>query len=551
MSEQSAAIDPVDGAGGRLRLVAWLGTRVGWKRHLAALVLGALAATAMPPFFDLIGFAVALTGLVWIGDGCARSRRPGRASFWVGWFFGLGYFLVGLWWVTNALLIDAARWWWMVPVAALGLPMLLSLFWGAALWLWRRLGLTGPGRVAALAGIFGIAEWLRGTVMTGFPWNMPGYAWWPFDSVLQSASWIGFYGLTVVTLLIVMSPAAGIDGVTGRIARRAWAWPAGALGLLAAIAVGGHVRLALAPDLNAAEAHVPDVMLRLVQPNFSQTEKWTDALRNPNVATQIEMSKMEGWQQITHVIWAETAVTFSVTDKPERLAELAVAAPVGGYLLTGAPRVSVGIDSMARVHNSLLAISPTAQVAASYDKFHLVPFGEYAPFGDLLSFAGIAGGGGFTPGPGPQTLSLPSPANAPTLPPFSPLICYEAIFPGQVVATPAGPDAPAPQWLLNLTNDAWYGDSPGPRQHLQIVRGRAIEEGLPLVRAANTGISAVFDGYGREVARLDLGLRGVVDSRLPVALAGGTLYTTVGDVPFWVICAGLILVGVAKRRRRP
>lgn len=545
MSEGAASIDPAAAANVRLRLVGWIGTRVGWKRLLIAFILGALTATAMPPFYNLIGFAAGLTGLVWIGDGCARSRRPGRASFWSGWFFGLGYFLVGLWWVTNALLVDAARWWWLVPIAALGLPMGLSLFWGLALWLWRRIGFNGPTRVLALAAFFGIAEWLRGTILTGFPWNMPGYAWWPFDSMLQSASWLGFYGLSVVTLLIMMAPAAGIDGITGRIGRRAWIWPLAGVCLLAVMSGAGHLRLAAAPDIDAAEANVPDVMLRLVQPNFSQSEKWTDALRNPNVTTQIEMSKYEGWQSVTHVIWPETAVTFSVTDKPERLAELAIAAPVGGYLLTGAPRVSVGIDSKPRYHNSLLAIGPTSQVAATYDKFHLVPFGEYVPFGEFLSSAGLSFSGvagGFTPGAGAQTLDLPG------LPPFSPLICYEAIFPGQVVAASPAPGTPEPEWLLNITNDAWYGDSPGPRQHLQIVRGRAIEQGLPLVRAANTGISAVFDAYGREIARLDLGLRGVVDSRLPVALAGGTLFAALGGTLFWVACVLMILAATLRRR---
>ena len=543
MSDPAAVTEPqsTDSAKG-LRLVAWLGTRVGWKRQLAALLLGALTATAMPPFFDLIGFVVGLCGLVWIGDGCARSRRPGRASFWAGWFFGLGYFVVGLWWVANALLIDAARWWWLVPIAAVGLPMGLSLFWGLALWLWRRIGFAGPGRVAVLAGFLGIAEWLRGNILSGFPWNLPGYAWWPFDSVLQSASWLGFYGLTVVTLVVVMAPAAGVDGRTGRFMRRAWVWPAGGVGVLIVLMLAGHIRLASAPDVQAPEANVPDVMLRLVQPNFSQTEKWTDALRNPNVLAQVEMSKIEGWQSVTHVIWAETAVTFPVADKPDWLAELAVAAPVGGYLMTGAPRVSVGIDSRQRAHNSLLAIGPTGQIAATYDKAHLVPFGEYVPFGDLLSFTGVAGG--FTAGPGPQTLRLPG------LPPFSPLICYEAIFPGQVVAAPDGPDDERPEWLLNITNDAWYGDSPGPRQHLQIVRGRAIEEGLPLVRVANTGISAVFDSYGREITRLDLGLRGVVDSHLPVALPGRTFYAWAGDLLFWVICASLIAVGIINRKSR-
>jgi apolipoprotein N-acyltransferase len=538
LSEQAAAIDPVDSAG-RLRLVAWLGTRAGWKRHLAAFLLGALAGTATPPFYDLIGFAVAVTGLVWIGDGCARSRHPGRAAFWSGWFFGFGYFLVGLWWIANAPLVDPGRWWWVVPFAAVGLPTVLPIFWAVAMWVWRRIGFTGPGRVAALAGMLGIGEWLRGKAFTGFPWNMPGYIWWPFDSVLQSASWVGLYGVTVVTLLIMMSPAAGIDGATGRIGRRAWAWPAAGLALLAAVAVGGHLRLAAAPDVTAPEANVPGVVLRLVQPNFSQTEKWTEALRNHNVARQIEMSKIEGWQQVTHVIWSETAVTFAVADKPELLAELAIAAPVGGYLLTGAPRVSVGIDSQTRVHNALLAISPTAQIAASYDKAHLVPFGEYVPFGEWLGMGGVAGG--FTPGPGPQTLSLPG------LPPFSPLICYEAIFPGEVVADPP---AERPQWLLNITNDAWYGDSPGPRQHLQISRARAIEEGLPLVRVANTGISGVFDAYGRErVPVLDLGLYGVLDSPLPVALEGGTLYATIGDTAFWAIAVILIIAGVVSRRR--
>ncbi|MEZ5668422.1 MAG: apolipoprotein N-acyltransferase [Alphaproteobacteria bacterium] len=530
--------------GPRLAVVAWLAGLSGWKRQLAALLLGALAATAMPPLYDLIGLAVGLSGLVWLGDGCNRSRRPGRAAFWTGWFFGLGYFVAGLWWVCNALFVDIERWWWMIPFAGLGLPILLSIFWGIALWTWRRVRFAGPSRVAAMAAILGVGEWLRSWVLTGFPWNMPGYAWWPFDSMLQANALIGAFGLTLLTFLAMMAPAAGIDGTSGRVARRAWAWPAGAIGLIAVLAVFGHVRLVLAPDLRDPATETPGVLLRLVQANFSQSEKWADALRNPNVDTQIEMSKIEGWTGVTHVIWPETAVTFPVADDPVRLADLAVAAPVGGYLLTGAPRVTIGIDGVRRVHNAMLAIGPTAQVLTAYDKAHLVPFGEYVPFGDLISFTGVASGGGFTPGPGPQTIALDG------LPPFSPLICYEAIFPGAVTARPKEEGGPEPAWLLNITNDAWYGDSPGPRQHLQIVRVRAIEEGLPLVRAANTGISAVYDGYGRELARLDLGLRGVVDSPLPLPLSGGTLYAALGEAPFWAIVAGLLAWGIAARRPR-
>ena len=551
MTDQPPANDAERPNGLHLRAVAWLATRRGWQRQGLALLAGALTATAMAPIYDLVGFVLGLCALVWIGDGCARSRRPGRAAFWSGWFFGLGYFIAGLWWVVNAILVDVARWWWAIPFAIAGLPMGLAFFWAAGLWLWRRIGFTGPARVAALAALLGLTEWLRGWTFTGFPWNLPAHAWWPFDSVLQTTALLGTYGLSVVTLVVAMAPAAGIDGVTGRVARGAWIWPAAALALVAAMAVGGHIRLGAAPDIESAEANTPDVMLRLVQANFTQSEKWADALRVPNVQTQIDLTQIEGWDEVTHVIWPETAVTFPVSDRPDWLTGLAVAAPIGGYLITGAPRVTVGIDGRRRVHNSLLAVSPTAQVAASYDKFHLVPFGEYMPLQGLLSITGTD----FTPGAGPQTIGLPG------LPPFSPLICYEAIFPGEVTAPPASAagdattapkqaQAAGPAWLLNITNDAWYGDSPGPRQHLQIVRVRAIEEGLPLVRAANTGISAVFDGYGREVVRLGLGLRGVVDSPLPLPLEGGTLYAAFGEAGFWIIVVVLIAFAATFRRRQ-
>ncbi len=538
------------------RTADWFAGLTGLRRLGMAFLAGALSAVAMPPLYAFPALFVGLIVFVWIADGTLAARKPRRSAFWTGWFFGWGYFIVGLWWVANAMLVNADRWWWMIPFAIAGLPALLAVFWGIALTFWRFWARRGRARIPALAVALALAEWLRGHVLTGFPWNLPGQTWGPFDSLLQSNAWIGAYGLTALTLLAAVSLAVFVPSRAERMAGAAatgrwWLFPAAMVVVFALMAVGGHIRLGGAP---AIDPDADGLRVRLVQPNIGQAEKWEDVRRIPNVYDQIAQSQGDGLDDIDLVIWSETAVTFPVDLDPDWLAQLAAAAPPGGHLLTGVLRAEPATapadqDDAAqsvpnanatppppRLYNSMLVVDDQGQAVAHYDKSHLVPFGEYMPGGELLSFM-LVTGGGFTPGPGIQTLALDG------VPAFSPLICYEVIFPGAVTSG----DGPRPEWLLNITNDAWYGDSPGPRQHFQIARLRTIEEGMPLVRVANTGISGAVDAYGRVIDTVPLVTSGVLDVTVPPPLPDGTLYTLWGDLPFLLLCVAVLAAGLFVR----
>jgi len=491
--------------------------------------LGALGALALPPVHWIPLLAVALTGLVWLMDGI---RRPLWGGFAAGWWFGLGYFAVGIHWIAYALLVDAAAFGWMIPFAVIGLSAVLALFMGAgtalAARVWQRSGRADQpggraGRVVVLAAAWVLAEWLRMWVATGFPWNMVGTVWMPIPAVLQGVSVFGTLGLSGLTVLVLAAPAVLADP---RPLWRSAGLVAGAALLLVLPAGWGAWRLA-----TVEPGTVEGVRLRLVQPNLSQADKWDPSRRALNLIDQIALSRGPGFDTITHVIWSETASAFPLNADIGRRFMAADAAPTGGLLITGAPRITAPGQEPFQVWNSLMAINPAGEIVATYDKAHLVPFGEYVPFSDILPLQKITPGRvDFTPGPGPRTLRLPG------VPPVSPLICYEVIFPGAVTDP-----SERPAWIVNLTNDGWYGLSPGPYQHFASARLRAIEEGLPLVRVANTGISGVIDPLGQVTARLDLGTRGTVDAALPDTLPE-TFYAAHGDKPLVLGCFLFLLV---------
>ncbi|KAA5604959.1 apolipoprotein N-acyltransferase [Roseospira marina] len=492
----------------RARLAGWVAGLRGWRRRGLTCGLGALAALALPPFHILPALAVALIGLVWLLDGV---ERPLRGGFGTGWWFGFGFFVVGIHWIAYALLVDAAAFGWMIPFAVGGLSAVLALFMGAgtalAGYLWR------PGhaaRIGVLAATWVLAEWLRMWVATGFPWNMLGTVWMPLPPAVQSASLIGALGLSGLTVMALAAPAVLGDA---RSAARSLTALVVAVAPLAGLSAWGAVRLATVDP-----GTVEGVRLRLVQPNLSQTEKWDPARRELNLIDQVALSRQPGFDAVTHVIWSETASAFPLNADVVHRFMAADAAPTDGLLITGAPRVTTPGQVPFQVWNSLMAIAPDGSIRDTYDKAHLVPFGEYVPFADVLPVQKITPGRvDFTPGPGPRTLRLKG------LPPVAPLICYEVIFPGAVVR----PDD-RPAWMLNLTNDGWYGLSPGPHQHFATARLRAVEEGLPLVRVANTGISGVVDPLGRVTARLALGTRGTIDAALPGALRS-TVFARLGN----------------------
>jgi len=499
---------------------------VGWRRYGTAFLLGALAVAALPPVDLTPILFVSFSGLVWLAEG----NRGGRDAFALGWSFGAGFFVAGLYWIGVALTVDWAQFWWLFPIAELAVPAGLAIFTGLATLAGdlanRYLRLSFTARIVSLAICWAALEYLRGHVLSGFPWNLVGYAWsGGFPSaiaVLQSTSVIGIYGLSFLTVLVAALPASLGDPAGAR------PWPALAgLLLVALLAVAGAWRLAVSP-----RADLPGVTLRLVQPSIPQTLYNDPAQMLTNFRRLMTLSLSPSPEKLSAVIWPEgSAPPFLERDAASREA-FAHAAPEGGLVIAGTVRGEPNQPNGAIEHyfNSLAVVDRAGSIVATYDKHHLVPFGEYVPFRGVLPINKITPGTvDFTAGPGPRTLDLPG------LPPASPLICYEAIFPGEAVDP-----AHRPQWLLNVTNDAWYGFTSGPFQHLAIARVRAIEQGLPLARAANNGVSAMVDPFGRVTGRLALDAIGVLDRPLPRALAP-TIYARFGDSGF----VSLLLLGIA------
>ena len=513
----------------------------GWKRAAIALVAGALSSLAMAPFNAWPVLFLTFPVMVWLIDGAGGGRMHGLpAAAMAGWWFGLGYFVPGLYWIGYAFLVDAPTFAWLMPFAVLGLPAYLALFpafgFGLARLIWSKDG----SRVIALAASLTASEWLRGHVLTGFPWNAFGYALTNPLALAQVASLIGLWGLTFLSVAIFASPAVLIDGNSR--GRRPWVAPAMALLVLIAMGIFGAVRLGLQPTTTVA-----NVKLRIMQPNLQQDVRFNYAAKAEVMRKYLTLSDRASGPQSTGVrdasilIWPESAFPFFLTREADAMAQIDDLLPKGTILITGsvrAPDLPPG-TRITRAYNSIYAIDHDGSVLSIYDKLHLVPFGEFLPFQDWMEKLGFAQltkvQGGFIPGTGRRAMEIP---NAPRA---LPLICYEAIFPDEVAAR-----GDRPGWIINLTNDGWFGISTGPYQHLQQARLRAIEQGLPVVRAANTGISAVIDPMGRIVARLGLGVEGVLDSSLPAAIAP-TLYARSGDIPTAMLVAAALILVIRRR----
>jgi len=484
-----------------------------WRRAVTSMVFGALAAVAFAPVHAWFALIPAFIVLYWLAIG-ARSVGSAAAA---GWWFGLGHFAAGLYWVANALLTFPERFGWLAPFAVFGLAAVLALFPAVATAVTRATRAAGIGGVLVFAGMWTASEWLRAWAFTGFPWNLVGSTWAFSEPMIQVAGLAGTYGLGLVTVVAATMPAVWADGR----GHRRFVAVAVACGMLAAVWAGGAWRLS-----DADPGMVEGVHLRLVQPAIDQQLKWKRELRREHILGQIHLALTPTEPPPTHVIWSETAAPAMLSAEPDLVALISTSTPANGVSVVGTLRRTPAGEAL-RVWNSLVAIDGAGRFVGGYDKAHLVPFGEYVPFRDILGFAKItAGTTDFSAGHGVTTLRLPG------LPPVSPLICYEVVFPAQVVDR-----QDRPSWLLNLTNDGWYGISAGPYQHLAAARMRAVEEGLPLVRVANNGISAIIDAYGRTVVSLGLGKRGIVDGPLPKGLPAPTPYGRLGD---WL--AGLLVV---------
>jgi apolipoprotein N-acyltransferase len=462
-------------------LFARLAGLSGWRARMAALLLGVLSAAALPPIHAIPVLLLAVPRLLTLID----AQRDWRGAAWIGFWFGFGLHLIGLYWITEAILIEAARFWWLVPFAVPGLAAVLAVFIAVPCAL-ARLAPAGWRRVPIFAGTWLLADLLRQFVATGFPWNPLGSVWEApggFGNVfIQPAAWIGVHGLTLLTLLLAASPSLGRRAMAGGIAVLAL-WAGVGLWRLSQPASPPPGLTAVLVQENVAEGTIRDAAS--AEAAFSRELS----------LTQQGVARANGARTV--VVWSETASPYLLaTDSNARAAIADVSA---GPALVG----SVRFDEQGRPRNSLMALVNAGPPVVVYDKWHLVPFGEYAPSWIPISIPTLPGGG-MASGTGPKTLHVPG------LPPAGALICYEAIFPAQVVDR-----ADRPEWLVNVTNDAWFGNSTGPRQHLAAARMRAVEEGLPLIRAANTGISAGFDAFGRELGRLEMNRIGVLDIAIP------------------------------------
>ncbi len=511
-----------------------------WTRVGLALAAGIATALVHPPFGIL-------PGLVGYPLLMLLSERSGsvRGAFWMGWLAGFGYFGVGCWWVAEAFLVNPDQAW-MAPFAGSLLPAGIGLFWGAATALYRRFAPAGPVRVLVFAACFALLEWLRGHVLTGFPWNPAGAGWAAGSAGSQFASVVGVYGLGFVTVAAVCA-FTPLFGPGTRKARSGVAMAG--IAALAALVIGGTLRL------SGAEVRDTDTLIRIVQADVQQESKWSPETYRSIVDRYVDLTARAGAAQPDVIVWPEGALPASFNDvfapnSPDGPA-IADAVQPGQTLLMGLARGEAGADGRARYYNSLFALADEGaaglRITAVYDKYRLVPFGEFLPLGGLMSAVGVRSlvhmPADFSPGPRPSPIDLP---NAPRV---QPLICYESLYPG---FTPGGEGRP--EWIANVSNDAWFGATSGPIQHLNLASYRAIETGLPVVRATPTGVSALIDPWGRVVdgARLDPGESGVIDVLLPQP-TGVTPYGRFGDLFFWLMVVGglapLVLPILKKVRR--
>ena len=490
-------------------------------RCLLILLSGGVMALAMPPtnFWPLLFIGLSLF------YGLLTAYRGWRA-FLLGWLFGFGYFVIGLYWIGNALLVPGNDFKWAWPLAVLGLPFALAFFTGIAGWAAARIADLKTWRgYAAVIFCLMASEWLRGVLFTGFPWNLYGYGWAGMPELVQSVSLFGTYGLTLLTIAWGLLP--GFLYVAGK-SRRAGAAACAAMILLWAGLYGwGAHRLAENPTRSDSA-----MMVRIVQPNIAQEDKWNSDRIVANIQKTVDLSAapfLPG--KIYAVIWPETAITDYVIRDPNAADFIRAALFPGnrpGYLLSGVLRHETDADGKPVYYNSLVAYDSDLIPEAIYDKAHLVPFGEYIPYQKYIPLRPVVQFSGFTAGQGVATQTLSA------LPSFSGLVCYEVLFPGRSALT-----EPRPHWIVNATNDGWYGDSPGPYQHLMQTVYRATEEGLPLARAANTGISALIDSYGRILHKTGYNKDGYIDAALPQRTENPTFYSRFREIPLLISMLGL------------
>lgn len=519
------------------------------KRWLYLFLAGGAAALALPPFY-FIPFLLMAFPTLFI---CMELSQNGKEAFKAGWWFGMGYWVVGIYWITFSILTEAETFWWAVPFAVILLSAVLALYVALATYLTYKLPRDRWQKVLFLGCLWVLGEMARtyfDNVFTlfGFPWNLLGYVWTATTETMQLASVIGTFGLSLLTVLLALSLALSVRVVKKEenyVFEYAYFKEIVSGVIIVAIALFGygfyritHTKLYIHDDMK----------VRLVQANVAEHHRWDTAKRMALVEKHVQLSQAPGAEDMQAIIWSESSVPFMIEDEELVQEKIKQAIPEYGILLTGSMRY--GKDEEGNVipdalYSTIHAVDKDMKVLGVYDKYRLVPFGEYVPFRSFLPMDSIVGGGDFGAGSGPETI-ITRRVFA-----YSPLICYDAIFPQSVVNDEFGPE-----WMLNVTNDAWfekrfyYNDddfiqlSSGPYQHFSMVRMRAVEQGIPMIRVANTGISANISPIGHIQGRIGLGEEGILDTRLFGKLQDGTVYSRFGDIfvlLFMYICGLFIL----------
>ncbi len=482
---------------------------------LLLMVSGALCALAFAPyhlqFFAVIGFSVLFYHLT--------TLDKAKTAFWRGWLFGVGFNIANLYWIGNSFItVDL---WYLAPLGMIIFPCLMAFFPAIVTSLTVKLTSSNISRLFAFCLLCSLSDWLKGWVFTGFPWTLMGYIW--NETELQMTAYIGIYGLSALTIFIVSV-----------IGSRSWRLIGTGVVMFACLWAGGHYRL------SQYKLEETGVNLRIVQASISQKEKWQSIHFSDNLNKWIALSTLPAERPLKAIIWSESSVPAFISEYPGIRKNITTAIPPGGYIILGSPQKIINDDKSVQYRTSTLVLNETGDILARYDKSHLVPFGEYIPFKNVVGFSKLtAGSENYSPGDGVKNIKLPN------IPLFTPLICYEAIFSGEVV-----PADKKPAWMMNQTNDAWYGESSGPHQHLNIVRVRAIEEGTPLIRSANNGISAVIDPMGQILHRLELNEIGFIDFDLPKPLATLTFFSKYHHLGFWLIMIAYGLLTLLFRNNK-
>lgn len=502
------------------------------KRWLYLVIMGALTSLALPPAF-LVPFIFITFPILYIYTEYSRSAKD---AFFVGWWFGFGYWLIGIYWVAFSILTEADKFWWLVPFAVIGLPMMLAVYTGIATVVTYLVPRQRWQKILVLAVMWVLSEMLRSYVIAfytlyGFPWNYIGYVWNVTNYTMQLGSVIGIFGLSLLTMIIALLPALAVT-----IKEEKGEYIISYMGIYKVMAVILTI-IIIHSGFGVYRIHTTrltmfeDMNIRLVQPNQTEHHKWHPVKKRAVVRKHIEMSQAPGAEKMQAIIWSESSVPYAIEENKEVMDEIKKAIPEGGILLTGAMRGERDESGEYKnIYSTLHAIDNEGGIRGVYDKYRLVAFGEYIPFRWMLPIDSIVGGTDFSKGPGPQTMITNR------ILPFSPLICYDAIFPQSVVNKGKQAD-----WMLNITNDAWFEKrlqltkdttlqlSTGPYQHFQMVRMRAVEQGISIVRVANTGITANITPLGQVVGSIPLGKEGILDTNLIAPLATKTIYSRTGD----------------------